>query len=393
MVRCLLAVVGVLRMFGGFPYTWNSSSSPTFTRRTYLVAWSVICGLLAAVLVFLPVSLHKADFPVLSKETRRTSLTISVNISWITVAALLSHTICHHTKLCKLLQSVCQLPFVGHQQGFSKTGLVVCVSTLLVVAVCQAGNLMVGLLFHENVPPVVRTLLLVRKFTVDNVAYIVPLLFHLTLTLLARSLKIASCTWLFPSSPHKMECDPEAPVVITHEDQTNTSCGYIALSRQEDPTTFIFIQNESTSQETFHELSLTDIRMMRNYVLTFNVVLEDLLGYFQLPVLVLLFNDLVLITTRSYLLIVNDTNIFTECLSIIFGSASFTRTLLLIISPRYIVKQRQDIARRLRRYKMNPVPPSVKEEIASFVTTYAIIAYQLEIGENTTTNTTTTTCL
>ncbi|KAK8381283.1 hypothetical protein O3P69_008270 [Scylla paramamosain] len=382
-LRVLRGALGCVRLLGGFPYTWDSASG-FFIRRKPLLVWTVTISLFIIILTSLSVIMFELkggkDMPVIKLTTLKV-----MSKSWnIAIVCMTMNGVIAHRTLAKVVQGMIELP--GCQKHrFSKLDIIFVMVSIIMALVHMVSMVNIR---TTGLIPYIDTLTQVVWFTgilpCDTTLFLFPLLFHIMCTYISIALEDG---FQFCSAVMKERKKADSKAVLDSKDKTSTAA-LVNFSAKFG----VFLSNA------------TDL------VYHINDILEGTVTYFSVPVATTLLNETLCFTIISFLNINEGVSFHAAIFTIIFFIGSFTRTALILAGPERLLAKRLKLIRLLRRLKMCTPSAIEKQEMddaitalqdgpafriygiftlgphcflsmASFVTTYVIIAYQLDTSE------------
>lgn len=313
----LMLTVGIIRVFGGFPYTW-SLSPPTFSRHKVLVAWTVTAGLLYISSVVLVRLTNDFNAKKISNLTVKVCIGILNTSGYLVSASLLGHAIYRHRLLLGLLKALLQVPGIRLEERLTRREKVA-FAVILVIVFGHFSSLFFLFFFVIERNSFSRSVILyLSRFPFDGVTFTVPVFFHLVVRMLTSALED-----IFQNSPFYVsliEKDGKEGQNKKFSDRGEQASGPVFLSSQEKTHRHPPLATESLRSFTYDILKQYD-------------ALEKIISYIQLPALVLLLNEIVYSTVMTYFMVAEIHEQHNMAVPLSFLCCSLFRATLLVNTP------------------------------------------------------------
>lgn len=322
-ISALMLTIGIIRVLGGFPYTW-SSSPPSFSRRQGLVAWTAVIGLLCASSVLLAGLTIESRTETFPNQTVKLCIDI-LNRNWYLVStSLVCHITYNHRLLVQLLTTVFQVPGLQLEGRLTRKEKIVAAATLFIFLAYFGALFLLFFSVIDGMPFFTAVMLFLCRCPLDSIAFTVPIFFYLVVRILTSALEDKFLSYDFYISM----CEEKG-----NEDQSKK-----ISDRCEQASERLFLPGHA---RLCHPAALTK-ESLRSF--TYDIykqcsALEKLISYVQFPALVLLLNEFVYSTVMTYFMVTEACGVYHFIVPLSFLCCSLCRATVLINTPEQLVKE------------------------------------------------------
>lgn len=330
LLALLMALLGILRVYGGFPYTW-SFAPPRLTKLKYLVCVSVVFGFVALTAVVSEAVLYESEYHFIREETSRTTIVIMNRTKQFTLFFLIGHCVCRSHLLADMLFGLYRLP-VEQRQALTKTDLAMSSATVIAAILHHTSMIYIRAIVNRAYTTNGRMIFSISfEAIIGSLIFIIPLILFLTIRVLSSSLEDrVSMSPFFESALRLNSKHNILKIEDKHDDHSNADCRTrfcSSLSR--------------VLQEPFaltpRSINVADLKDFTTFIFRYNVILEKAIDYMQLSVVILLLNEFVSLSVLVFLVVSGVEEDWSFVLGTLFALGSLLRASLVICAPASLV--------------------------------------------------------
>lgn len=330
LLALLMALLGVLRVYGGFPYTW-SFAPPRLTKRRPLVYLSVLFGFIAVTAVVSEAVLYESDYNFIREETSRTTIIIMNRTKQLTLFFLIGHCVCRSHLLADMLFGLYRLPS-EQRQALTKTDLAMSSATMATALFHHASGIYIRAIVNKSYTTNVRMIFSISfEAVIGTLIFIVPLILFLTIRVLSSSLEDrVSMSPFFETAPRNDSKHSILKIEDKHDGHSNVECKTRSCSSLSRVLQEPFVL-------TPRSINIADLKDFTTFIFRYNVILEKAIEYMQLPVVILLLNEFVSLAVLVFLVVSGVEEDWSFVLGTLFALGSLLRASLVIYAPADLV--------------------------------------------------------
>lgn len=334
-VQCLMVVLGVLRVFGQFPCTWNSTYT-TFKYQKCLLGWTVVYGSVAAGLVILSLVVFEPEELGSMSQVMQVSFGVLIR-SWnVTVFCLITHAIYMHSDLTKVLEDLFTHSKLTHY-NLNRTRVVL-VSLDVLMYLVDFGNICVlQITVYKELSIFNAIVSIINHIVLEATVFLHPVLIYFLLKLLAFTLREK----LLPYEDLAQMANSKGQM-----SELNKDTFYLRNPTTGPSTTELHtvrtdtVKSEEPEDQGRILSDIPDVTELMDFIVHFNAVTEAIMKLIQFPVVVLLLNEMLYLTIICYYTINSGYSSYSSKWSgFCFSFSSLLRVIYILSSPVCIIDQ------------------------------------------------------
>lgn len=338
LITVLMALLGVLRVYGGFPYTW-SSAPPRLTKLRSLIVLSVVFGVIAVASVISEAVTYESEYHFIREETSRATIVIMNRTRQLSLFFLIGHCVCRNQLLADMLVGLYRLPGLEQKQALTKTDIAILLATIMAIIFHHTSVIYVRAIVNNSHTTNVKMILsILFEAVIGSLIFIIPLLLFLTTRVLSSALEDRFSMSRFSETTRRVNKRHSIlKIEEKHDDDSGVDC--------KTGTRFTLQEPFALTPRPVNVIALKDFTV---FIFRYNVVLEKAIEYMQLPVAILLLNEFISLSVLVFLVISGAEEDWSFVVGTLFALGSLLRASLVICAPTSLINT-------VRRY-FDPFP-------------------------------------